>query len=152
MLKTTPKGNYPNATPKSQGYGSIIVVSSIASTTGGCWGPAFTMASHAALGVVRAGVATLKGSGVRINCVSPGTIDIGLDLDKVDKRGLQHQLPPAGMQSREKQKDTIGLERAGNPMEVAKVVGFLASAFSSYVTGANMVVDGGGSVLSPLIV
>jgi hypothetical protein len=37
------------------------------------------MSSHAALGVVRAGVATLKGSGVRINCISPGQIDVGVD-------------------------------------------------------------------------
>lgn len=49
----------------------------------GCWGPAFTMASHAALGVVRAGVAVLKGTGVRINCISPGQIDVGVDLQGV---------------------------------------------------------------------
>lgn len=35
MAKTTPKGNYPNAAPKSTVYGSIIVVSSVASTYGG---------------------------------------------------------------------------------------------------------------------
>ena len=62
MAKTTPKGNYPNAAPKDTKYGSIIVVSSVASTFGGCWGPCFTMSSHAALGVVRAGVAVLKGT------------------------------------------------------------------------------------------
>jgi NAD(P)-dependent dehydrogenase (short-subunit alcohol dehydrogenase family) len=61
MAKTTPKGNYPNAAPKDQKYGSIVVVSSVASTYGGCYGPAFTMTSHAALGVVRSGVAILKG-------------------------------------------------------------------------------------------
>jgi cytidine deaminase len=37
----------------------------------------------------------------------------------------------------------VGLERSGEPEEVAKVVGFLASGFSSYVQGANIVVDGG---------
>jgi NAD(P)-dependent dehydrogenase (short-subunit alcohol dehydrogenase family) len=83
MAKTTPKGNYPNAAPKDVIYGSIIVVSSVASTYGGCWGPCYTMTSHAALGVVRAGVATLKGSGVRINCISPGQIDIGVNLEGV---------------------------------------------------------------------
>ena len=36
MRKLTTKGNYPNAAPKDQNYGSIIVVSSVASTYGGC--------------------------------------------------------------------------------------------------------------------
>lgn len=87
----------------------------------GCWGPCYTMSSHAALGVVRAGVAVLKGekdrfsplearggidssetgSGVRINCISPGQIDIGVDLHNFDMRGMTSQLPPANLQSKE---------------------------------------------------
>ena len=46
---------------------------------------------------------------------------------------------------RQSQKEHIGLERAGMPTEVARVAGFLASGFSSYMTGSNMVVDGGAS-------
>lgn len=83
MGKLTKKQAYPNAAPKSQKYGSIIVISSVASTYGGCWGPSYTMATHAALGVVRAGVAVLKGTGVRINCISPGQVDVGVDLHGV---------------------------------------------------------------------
>ncbi|KAK4545628.1 hypothetical protein LTR36_002581 [Oleoguttula mirabilis] len=153
MAKTTPKkGNYPNAAPKDQAYGSIIVVSSVASTYGGCWGPAFTMSSHAALGVVRAGVATLKGTGVRINCISPGQIDIGVDLKEFDMRGLNAQFPPASLQSQKVQREIVGLERSGLPSEVAKVAGFFASGFSSYITGTNQIVDGGASVMNPLTV
>jgi NAD(P)-dependent dehydrogenase (short-subunit alcohol dehydrogenase family) len=55
------KGDYPNAEVKGVAYGSIVVVGSVASTYGGCWGPCYTMSSHAALGVVRAGVTVLKG-------------------------------------------------------------------------------------------
>jgi NAD(P)-dependent dehydrogenase (short-subunit alcohol dehydrogenase family) len=83
MAKLTEMKSYPNAAPKNQKYGSIIVISSVASTYGGCWGPSYTMAAHAALGVVRAGVAVLKGTGVRINCISPGQIDSGVDLHGV---------------------------------------------------------------------
>lgn len=150
MSKTTPKGNYANAAPKDQPYGSIIVISSIASQVGGCWGPAFTMSSHAALGVVKAGVATLKGTGVRINCISAGQIDMGVDLQQLDKQS--YQLPPSSLQSKEVQKQQIGLERAGMPNEIGRAAGFLASGFSSYVTGTNMVVDGGSSVMNPLTV
>ncbi|KAF2773637.1 NAD(P)-binding protein [Teratosphaeria nubilosa] len=152
MAKTTPIGSYTNAAPKGQAYGSIIVVSSVASTYGGCWGPAYTMSSHAALGVVRAGVASLRGTNVRINCISPGQIDIGVDLKGFDMRGLSAQFPPSSLQSQKVQKDAVGLERAGMPSEVARVAGFLASGFSSYITGSNMVVDGGASTMNPLTV
>ncbi|EME50269.1 hypothetical protein DOTSEDRAFT_165376 [Dothistroma septosporum NZE10] len=141
MAKTSPKGSYPNAQPKDRSYGSIIVVSSVASTLGSCWGPAFTMSSHAALGLVKSGVAALKGTGVRINCISAGQIEVGVDL------GQKAQVP-----SKDVQKQTIGLERAGVPNEVARAVGFLASGFSSYVTGTNLVVDGGSSVMNPVVV
>lgn len=150
MAKTTPRGSYANAAPKDQAYGSIIVVSSVASTYGGCWGPAFTMSSHAALGVVKAGVATLKGKGIRINCISPGQIDVGVDLQGFDMRGMSAQFPPSSLQSAKVQQEIVGLERAGLPKEVARVAGFLASGFSSYITGSNLVVDGGASVMNPM--
>ncbi|KAK3113651.1 hypothetical protein LTR53_008864 [Teratosphaeriaceae sp. CCFEE 6253] len=152
MAKTTPKGSYPNAAPKDHAYGSIIVVSSVASTYGGCWGAAYTMTSHAALGVVKAGVATLKGTGLRINCISPGQIDIGVDLKGFDMRGLSAQFPPSSLQNERQRNEIVGLERAGLPMEVGRVAGFLASGFSSYITGHNMVVDGGAGVMNPLTV
>jgi NAD(P)-dependent dehydrogenase (short-subunit alcohol dehydrogenase family) len=91
MAKLTEKQSYPNAAPKAQKYGSIVVVSSVASTYGGCWGPAYTMTAHAALGVVKAGVAVLKGTNVRINCISAGQIDIGVKLAGV--WGLPRSLP-----------------------------------------------------------
>ncbi|KAK1752391.1 putative cytidine deaminase [Echria macrotheca] len=140
-LLTTKRG-YPNAAPKTQKYGSIIVVGSVASTYGGCWGPAYTVSAHAALGVVRAGVAVLKGTGVRINAIAAGQIDVGIDLKGMDMRGMSDQFPPARLQERSAIETSIGLERAGRPQEVARVAGFLASGFSSYVTGANLVVDG----------
>ncbi|KAI1500066.1 hypothetical protein F5X99DRAFT_387531 [Biscogniauxia marginata] len=152
MAKLTERPSYPNATPKTQKYGSIIVISSVASVHGGCWGPCYTMTSHAALGVVKAGVATLKGTGVRINCISPGQIDVGVDLQGFDMRGMTSQFPPASLQKPEVQERTIGLERAGRTQEVARVAGFLASGFSSYITGANLIVDGGASVMNPLTV
>lgn len=132
MKKTTPKGTYANAAPKDAAYGSIIVVTSAASSPSGGSsnvGPGFTIASYAALGVVRAGVGALKGSGVRINGVSAGGITDG-SLTRESGQG--------------------GLKRLGMPMEVARVVGFLSSGFSSYMTGSNVVVDGGASVMGSL--
>jgi len=142
MKKTTPKGSYANAAPKDRAYGSIIVVSSVANSApaSGNVGPGFTVAAHAALGVVRAGVAALKGSGVRINCVSAGSI-VEPGTQAVDVGDLPGESAPVGRG---------GLERLGLPMEVARVVGFLSSGFSSYMTGSNVVVDGGASVMGSL--
>ncbi|KAI4185700.1 MAG: hypothetical protein L6R41_003958 [Letrouitia leprolyta] len=135
MRKLCEKRNYPNAEVKDIAYGSIVVVGSVA----GGYGADFVE------GVVRSGVAVLKGSNIRINHISPGQIDVGVDLANFDVRGMTAQLPPANLQTKESQRANIGLERAGLPTEVAKVVGFLASGFSSYITGANLVVDGGSS-------
>ena len=107
------------------------------------------MTMHASLGLVRSGVAVLKGTGIRINAISPGQIDIGVDLQAFDMRGMTAQLPH--LQSPETQRAQIGLERAGIPSEVARVAGFLASGFSGYITGANLVVDGGASYVSLLL-
>ena len=148
MAKTTKKGTYPNAAPKDQRYGSIIVVSSTASQYGGCWGPCYTMSSHAALGVVRAGVTALKGSGIRINCISPGQIDMGASIEG----GIMTQLPSSQLQDPDTIKATVGLERVGLPVEVGRVAGFLASSFSSYITGQNIVVDGGAGMINPLTI
>ncbi|KAL1639560.1 hypothetical protein SLS58_007759 [Diplodia intermedia] len=93
-------------------------------------------------------------------------IDMGIDLKGFDMRGVSsQQLPPSSLQSEKglatdekclpcvkAQKEHIGLERAGLPQEVGKVVGFLASGFSSYITGANLVVDGGATTMNPLTV
>lgn len=141
MRKTTPKGNYANAAPKDRAYGSIIVVSSVANSASGegSSGPAFTVAAHAALGVVRAGVPALKGTEVRINCVSAGGIE--------DFGG---QVVDVASHEDKSKENSGGLGRAGLPMEVARVVGFLSSGFSSYITGSNIVVDGGASTMSSL--
>ena len=58
----------------------------------------------------------------------------------------------SSLQAEEVQRRTIGLERAGRPEEVARAVGFLASGFSSYVTGSEIRVDGGAGVMNPLMV
>ncbi|KAF2147768.1 NAD(P)-binding protein [Myriangium duriaei CBS 260.36] len=135
MRKSCSKGGYPNAAPKDTEYGSIIVVGSVASEYGGCGGVGHTMASHAALGVVRSGVKELKGTGVRINAISHGCVEE--DGSDSDLKGLA---------------ESSGLGRPGKAMEVARVAGFLASGFSSYVTGSNMVVDGGARVMNPVTV
>lgn len=96
------------------------------------------MASHAALGMVRSGVVSLKGKGVRINCITAGQVAAGDAANGTSQNGIRIE---------KDQQYVVGPGRSGLPQEVARVVGFLASGFSSYVNGANIMVDGGASAL-----
>jgi len=72
------------------------------------------------------------GPEIRVNCVSPGFIETPLTA-----RALRD---PA---ARERIESGIPLRRVGEAGEVANVVVFLCSSLSSYVTGANITIDGG---------
>ncbi|MFI2238825.1 SDR family NAD(P)-dependent oxidoreductase [Streptomyces chrestomyceticus] len=77
----------------------------------------------------------LKDRGIRVNAISPGTIDTpGLDgvAATADLPGAKAQFASA-----------VPLGRIGRADEVANVVAFLASEQSSFVLGANLYVDGG---------
>lgn len=73
--------------------------------------------------------------GIRINCVSPGIIDTPMTSNvPINKVLLKESVEKAPM------------KRMGRPEEVADAVVFLCSPRSSFVQGANLVVDGGYSL------
>ncbi|MGB7023640.1 MAG: SDR family oxidoreductase [Candidatus Acidiferrales bacterium] len=78
----------------------------------------------------------LKHRRIRVNAISPGTIDTP---------GLNDLLAwgDAGEQRRKMVASAIPLGRFGQPDEVARAVVFLASDDNSYVTGVELFVDGG---------
>jgi len=112
-----------------QRSGSIINMASIVGV-GGNAGQANYAASKAGLiGLTRSLAKEAGGRGVRVNAVAPGYIDTDMT------RGL----PEAARQAFVTQ---VAMGRPGQPQEVAKVVTFLASDMSSYVSGAVLRVDG----------
>jgi len=70
---------------------------------------------------------------VRVNCVSPGLI-------RTERSDLHY----GGGDGRKRVAATVPLGRLGGPADVAHACLFLASPLAAYVSGANLVVDGGG--------
>lgn len=76
--------------------------------------------------------------GIRVNCVCPGDVETPMLPADAKMRGLKWEDSIAGCASRP-------LGRVGTVEEIAKAVLFLASDDSSFMTGAALVVDGGGT-------
>jgi len=76
--------------------------------------------------------------GIRVNCVCPGDVDTPMLPEDARLRGMKWQEYLAGCGNRP-------LGRIGTPDEIAKAVLFLASEDSSFMTGAALIVDGGGT-------
>jgi NAD(P)-dependent dehydrogenase (short-subunit alcohol dehydrogenase family) len=113
---------------KQSGGGSIINTSSIFGMVGGF---GTSIAYHASKGAVRtmtksAAILWAK-QGIRVNSIHPGFIDTPI-LGDVDHAFLANSAP---------------MKRLGKPEEVANVVAFLASDEASFMTGSEIVIDGG---------
>ncbi|MCX5137419.1 SDR family NAD(P)-dependent oxidoreductase [Streptomyces sp. NPDC060011] len=121
------------------GRASIVTVGSATALTGSA---TRGMGAHAAAagGIValsRQLAAEGAAFGIRVNCISPGVID-----DAPAPTGTPNS-PPAV------EEYSIPLGRAGSPDDVAQAALFLSSDEASYITGAQLVVDGGWSAARP---
>jgi NAD(P)-dependent dehydrogenase (short-subunit alcohol dehydrogenase family) len=114
---------------------AVIVNSSVRADDGVAAFGAYAASKAALRSFVRTWANELKGRGVRVNAVSPGTIDTPAIVGMVGAEQAEAV--------REQFATQVPLGRAGQAEEVAAAVAFLASADSSFVLGANLYVDGG---------
>lgn len=115
---------------------AVIVNSSVANQKGIEGSTAYSATKAALRSLVRTAARELAGRSVRVNAISPGPIETPI----FDKLGL----PPDAVESF--RKDTIShipLGRFGSADEVASAAAFLASHDASFITGAELAVDGG---------
>jgi NAD(P)-dependent dehydrogenase (short-subunit alcohol dehydrogenase family) len=118
------------ALPLMTDGGSIIMTGSIASVKGFPGMSVYNASKAAVRSFARTWTVDLKSRKIRVNVLSPGTIDTGV-FDGVPKEVKDQFI------------SLIPMARIGEPEEIAKAALFLASDDSSFVTGIELFVDGG---------
>ncbi|PKH17694.1 SDR family NAD(P)-dependent oxidoreductase [Pseudomonas prosekii] len=116
--------------------GSIVIIGSTASINPGPGLSVYGATKAALRALVRSWVVDIKGSGVRINLLSPGPVDTP------SLRNLLAEHAQEVIQSLS-EKSTLG--RIGQAHEIGQAVAFLASDASSYINGVELFADGGAS-------
>jgi NAD(P)-dependent dehydrogenase (short-subunit alcohol dehydrogenase family) len=122
---------------KEAGGGSIIILSSVSGFVGQANFATYNATKFALRGLAKCWAQDFAADRIRVNTVCPGYIytsafvdscaKLGLDLEEENRRASAMHL----------------LNRQGRPEEVAAAISFLASDDASFITGSDLVVDGG---------
>ncbi|MGF6768457.1 NAD(P)-dependent dehydrogenase (short-subunit alcohol dehydrogenase family) [Paraburkholderia sp. GAS199] len=119
------------ALPLMRAGGSIILTGSSAGTTGAPGMSAYSASKAAVRNLARTWAEDLKGTGIRVNVLSPGATATELAKEALGEEG---QKVFASM---------TPLQRMADPAEIGAVAAFLASQDSSFMTASEVAVDGG---------
>lgn len=115
---------------RSSGTGRVVAVSSVTGTVMAMRNEvAYAAAKAGLIGFIRAVALDEAKFGITANAVSPGWIETASQTENEMRQG---QLTPLG--------------RSGTAAEIASAIQWLSSAEASYITGQNLVVDGGNSI------
>ena len=128
---------------KETGGGSIVNIGSVAGITGN-FSSAYSASKWALEGLSRSIAYTLSDWGIRCNVIQPGFIETDMTQGMLSN-------PLAKRMTNKTFNNTILLRRAGKAEEIAYTVLFLASDESSYITGTDIVVDGGWFTAAPYL-
>jgi NAD(P)-dependent dehydrogenase (short-subunit alcohol dehydrogenase family) len=119
------------------GGGSIINIGSGWSLKGGPRAASYCAAKGATVNLTRAMAIDHGQHNIRVNCVCPGDVDTPMLRSECSQLGED-------VQAFMREAANRPLARVGTPDDIANAVLFLASPMSSWITGAALVVDGGG--------
>ena len=114
------------------GGGSIVNVSSIEGFTGAAGLSAYSASKFAIRGMTKAAAQELGQFGIRVNSVHPGGVLTRMVLDQAETG-----------RDGERFLGSLPLGRFADPLEISRLVAYLASDESSYSTGSEFVADGG---------
>ena len=124
---------------RARGAGSVVLVSSAQAYASQSEVAAYTASKAALLGLMKAMAVDHSPQGIRVNAVCPGSIDTPMLRWAADL--FSGGRPAADVVAEWGASHPIG--RVGTPREVAQAVEFLLSERSSFITGADLKVDGG---------
>ncbi len=126
---------------KKQKFGSIITLASVAAHIGQTVHANYCSSKAAVLGYTRALALDLAPYKVRVNSVSPGATDTPMLQSDVSKQAKDRGLSYEEVKKEFEAQGVMG--RWAIPEEIAKGILFLATEESSYMTGADILIDGG---------
>lgn len=127
---------------KQRGWGRVIYISSCGTRVAGDYGHGIYSTTKAGLDVyTRSASVELGPYGITVNCVLPGAYMTDMLRERLDA------LPPEESKIRHDSLASMtSLVRFGNPEELEGMILLLASDAGSYITGANLPVDGGFTI------
>jgi meso-butanediol dehydrogenase/(S,S)-butanediol dehydrogenase/diacetyl reductase len=111
---------------------AIVNVASLSGHQAGAEIPHYSAAKAGVINFTKSLALELSPYGIRVNSVSPGFVETPLTED-----ALQNDRFVKAIQR------STALQRVGTPEEIANVIAFVASSEASYMTGADLLVDGG---------
>lgn len=126
------------ALPQMKDGGSIIMTSSLSGILGSINLSGYIISKHAVMGIMRATTIEAAPQKIRVNTVNPGPVNNRMmrSIEEGEAAGHAEEV-------KKHLENTIPFGRYAEPIEVAKLVLFLASDDSQYITGTTQVIDGG---------
>ena len=128
------------------GGGSIVITSSTAGIGGSPEMSAYNTSKHAVIGLMRCAAMEGAADGIRVNTVNPAPIETRMmrSIEEMRVAAMDDSRVTVEV-AKQSFAERIPLQRYGDPEEVAKMMLFLSSDYSSFCTGGVYMVDGGRS-------
>ncbi len=121
--------------------GAIVMIASLAGRVGLQDYGAYCASKFGVVGMTQQLALELAKTGIRVNCVSPGSHDTDMMDGTIARATQKYDLPEGSF--KEQLENFIPMGRQGKVSELAAVVSFVCSADASYMTGQTINVDGG---------